>query len=175
MAELYRWSAHEEHRQIAAELQGYDPQALSADQVNEFLARLVEPVRQTENVGVFDALDRVLAQDLVSPFSVPPHDNYAMDGYAFDGSQIEAETPIELDVIGTALAGKAWQGTVGPGQCVKIMTGAIMPQGLTSWCPKSSPAAGEKAFRPAVLQPATTAGSRARTAGGRLALHRGSG
>ncbi len=116
--------------QIAAQLQGYDPQALSAGQVNEFLARLVEPVTQIEAVGIFDALDRVLAQDLVSPISVPPHDNSAMDGFAFDGAQLNSQAPLELEVVGTALAGKAWPGAAGPGQCVKIMTGAIMPAGL---------------------------------------------
>ena len=75
--------------QIAAELQGYDPQALRATDVNEFLARLVEPVTQTESVGIFEALDRVLAQDVISPISVPPHDNSAMDGYAFDGAALQ--------------------------------------------------------------------------------------
>ncbi|MDO9483704.1 MAG: molybdopterin molybdenumtransferase MoeA, partial [Hydrogenophaga sp.] len=64
--------------QIAAELQGYDPQALSAERVNEFLSQLIEPVTETETLGVFDALGRVLAQDVVSPISVPPHDNSAM-------------------------------------------------------------------------------------------------
>jgi molybdopterin molybdotransferase len=122
--------------QVAAELQGYDPQALSAAAVNEFLARLVEPLNQTEVVGTFDALDRVLAQDLVSPISVPPHDNSAMDGYAFDGGQLREDAALDLDVIGTALAGKAWQGTVRPGQCVKIMTGAIMPAGLDTVVPQ---------------------------------------
>jgi molybdopterin molybdotransferase len=122
--------------QVAAELQGYDPQALSAAAVNEFLARLVEPLNQTEVVGTFDALDRVLAQDLVSPISVPPHDNSAMDGYAFDGSQLRTNAALELDVVGTALAGKAWQGPVGAGQCVKIMTGAIMPAGLDTVVPQ---------------------------------------
>ena len=58
--------------QIAASLQGYDPQALPAASVKEFLARLAEPVADVEAVGVFDALGRVLAQDLVSPISVPP-------------------------------------------------------------------------------------------------------
>ena len=122
--------------QIAAELQGYDPQALSAQQVNDFLARLVEPVTQVEEVGIFEALDRVLARDLISPISVPPHDNSAMDGYAFDGSQLEGAAPLELHVIGTALAGKAWPGTAAPGQCVKIMTGAIMPAGLDTVVPQ---------------------------------------
>ena len=74
--------------QIAAELQGYDPQALRAADVNAFLARLVEPVTETESVGLFAALDRVLAQDVISPISVPPHDNSAMDGFAFDDAQL---------------------------------------------------------------------------------------
>ncbi|MEJ8838921.1 molybdopterin molybdotransferase MoeA [Ramlibacter sp. AN1133] len=121
--------------QIAAQLQGYDPQALSADAVGEFLARLVTPVAQTESVGVFEALGRVLARDLVSPISVPPHDNSAMDGFAFAGAQLGA-APLQLQVAGTALAGKAWQGQAGPGQCVKIMTGAIMPAGLDTVVPQ---------------------------------------
>ena len=66
--------------EIAAELQGYDPQALSASGVQAFLERLVQPVAETEQVGIFEALGRVLAQDIVSPLSVPPHDNSAMDG-----------------------------------------------------------------------------------------------
>jgi molybdopterin molybdotransferase len=122
--------------EIAAQLAGYDPQALSAAQVGDFLAQLVQPLRETEQVAVFDALDRVLAQDIVSPISVPPHDNSAMDGYAFDGAQLQADAPLALEVIGTALAGAAWRGSAGPGQCVKIMTGAIMPAGLDTVVPQ---------------------------------------
>jgi len=122
-------------QEIAAQLQGYDPQALSAEAVGEFLARLVAPVAQTEEVGVLDALGRVLARDLVSPISVPPHDNSAMDGFAFDGAQLGAGA-LQLEVVGTALAGKAWGGRAGAGQCVKIMTGAIMPAGLDTVVPQ---------------------------------------
>jgi molybdopterin molybdotransferase len=122
--------------EIAAQLQGYDPKALSADAVNEFLAHLVEPVREIESVSVIEALGRVLAQDIVSPISVPPHDNSAMDGFAFDASQLPADGSVSLEVVGTALAGKAWQGSVGPGQCVKIMTGAIIPAGLDTVVPQ---------------------------------------
>jgi molybdopterin molybdotransferase len=121
--------------QIAAELQGYDPGALRADAVDEFLARLVEPLAQTESVGVFDALGRVLAVDLISPISVPPHDNSAMDGYAFAGVQLQPGQPLALRVVGTAYAGAAWQGSVGPGECVRIMTGAVMPAGLDTVVP----------------------------------------
>jgi molybdopterin molybdotransferase len=122
--------------QIAAELQGYDPQALSATAVNDFLARLVEPVTQAEDIPLFEALDRVLAQDVISPVSVPPHDNSAMDGYAFAGSQLRPGTPLILRAVGTTLAGKAWQGMVAAGECVRIMTGAIMPAGLDTVVPQ---------------------------------------
>ena len=115
---------------VVAELQGYDPNSLSANAVTEFLARLVKPVAGVENVGVFEALGRVLAHDLVSPISVPPHDNSAMDGFAFDGSALAKGQPLSLRVVGTALAGQPWHGSVGPGQTVKIMTGAVMPAGL---------------------------------------------
>ena len=91
--------------EIAAELQGYDPQALSAAGVQQFLERLVQPVTGSETVGIFDALGRVLAQDIVSPVSVPPHDNSAMDGYAFDGALLRAGQALSLRCVGTALAG----------------------------------------------------------------------
>ena len=125
---------------IAAELEGYDPQALRADRVNEFLLRLVEPVLEREQATIFQALGRVLAQDVISPISVPPHDNSAMDGYAFDGGQLQTGDAdggqLELQVVGTALAGKAWQGSVAPGQCLKVMTGAVLPQHLDTVVPQ---------------------------------------
>jgi molybdopterin molybdotransferase len=143
-------------QEIAAQLQGYDPQALSAEGVKDFLAQLVEPVTQVETVGVFDALGRVLAQDIVSPISVPPHDNSAMDGYAFDGAQLQSGEPLALEVVGTALAGKAWQGEVARGQCVKIMTGAIMPAGLDTVVPQEltkTDIEGRITVPPKLLQP----------------------
>ncbi|MHB1121294.1 MAG: molybdopterin molybdotransferase MoeA [Ramlibacter sp.] len=141
--------------EIAARLEAYDPQALSAAQVGEFLAQLVEPLQETQQVAIFDALDRVLARDIVSPISVPPHDNSAMDGYAFDGAQLKADGPLSLEVVGTALAGAAWRGNVGPGQCVKIMTGAIMPAGLDTVVPQEfTRADGERVVvPPGLLRP----------------------
>ena len=142
--------------EIAAQLQGYDPQALSADAVGEFLARLVSPVTPTETVGILSALDRILAADLVSPFSVPPHDNSAMDGYAFDGAQLAGDAALQLEVAGTALAGQAWRGTVRPGQCVKIMTGAVMPAGLDTVVPQEFTKAGAEGrieIPPKLLRP----------------------
>ncbi len=123
---------------IAAALQGYDPQALSVDQVNAFLRELVQPVSadDSQDVFLFDALGRVLAQDVVSPISVPAHNNSAMDGFAFDAAQLQADQPLRLRVVGTALAGKAWQGKVNAGECLKIMTGAILPDELDTIAPQ---------------------------------------
>ena len=122
--------------EIADRLQGYDPQALSARHVNDFLAQLVQPVREQETVPLMQAHGRILARDVVSPISVPPHDNSAMDGYAFRGAELQTDHPTVLTVVGTALAGAAWQGTVNAGQCVRIMTGAIMPAGLDTVVPQ---------------------------------------
>ena len=121
---------------IVAELEGYDPQALRADRVGEFLSQLVSPVTDQETLGIFQALDRTLAQDVISPISVPPHDNSAMDGYAFDGAQLSPHQALRLRVVGTALAGAAWHGTLQVGECVKIMTGAVMPAGLDTVVPQ---------------------------------------
>ncbi len=141
--------------QIAAELQGYDPQAMSADQVLAFLSRLVTPVQEAVELPLFEALGRVLASEVISPFDVPPHDNSAMDGYAFAGRQLADNAALRLQVVGTALAGKAWQGQVAPGQCVKIMTGAIMPTGLDTVVPQELVAAQGDVITipPKLLQP----------------------
>ncbi len=120
---------------IVAGLAGYDPQALRADTVNQFLASLVQPVTATETLGLKEAVGRVLSHDVISPIDVPPHDNSAMDGFAFDGAALQSE-PLELEVVGTAMAGAAWTGQVSAGQCVRIMTGAVMPAGLDTVAPQ---------------------------------------
>jgi molybdopterin molybdotransferase len=122
--------------QVAAQLQGYDPQALRADAALQFLQGLVSPVTQHQPVELKQALGRILAADVVSPINVPAHDNSAMDGFAFDGSQLQTEQVLQLTIVGTAFAGKAWQGTLQAGQCVKIMTGAVMPAGLDTVVPQ---------------------------------------
>jgi molybdopterin molybdotransferase len=122
--------------QIAAELAGYDPHAMSADSVTAFLAQLVQPVTEVQQLGLFQALGRVLAADIVSPISVPPHNNSAMDGYAFESSQLKPGERLSLKVVGTLLAGQAWTGSVQAGECLQIMTGAMLPPGLDTVVPQ---------------------------------------
>ena len=122
--------------QIAQALEGYDPDALAANTVNAFLAEMVPLPSQTQSLELMHTLGRVLAQDVVSPVDVPAHDNSAMDGYAFDGSALNATQALQLRVVGTALAGKAYEGKVTAGQCLKIMTGAIVPPPLDTVVPQ---------------------------------------
>ena len=91
---------------------------------------------QTQSLDLMHALRRVLADDVVSPIDVPAHDNSAMDGYAFDASALDANQALQLRVVGTALAGKSYVGTVSAGQCLKIMTGAIVPAPLDTVAPQ---------------------------------------
>ncbi|RMG31495.1 MAG: molybdopterin molybdenumtransferase MoeA [Gammaproteobacteria bacterium] len=87
----------------------------------------VRPVSGTEYVPLAGALDRVLAVDVASPIDVPAFDNSAMDGYAVRHADLAAGTP--LRVVGRALAGAPFDGHVGPGEAVRIMTGAPLPAG----------------------------------------------
>jgi molybdopterin molybdotransferase len=81
-----------------------------------------------EPASIWDALGRVLAEDVVAAGDVPPFVNSAMDGYAVQGGDV-AEPGAVLAVIGEIAAGQAASVVLGPGQAIKIMTGAPMPDG----------------------------------------------
>jgi molybdopterin molybdotransferase len=121
---------------IAAQVVGYDPNALPVAQAKDFIARLVPKVQAVESLAIRAALGRVLARDIVSGINVPSHDNSAMDGYALRGSSLVEGQATLLSVAGTGFAGQQFNGTVAPGQCVRIMTGAVMPDGLDTVVPQ---------------------------------------
>ena len=123
-------------QEIASCVSGYDPNALPVAQAQEFIARLVPRVEATEMLALRSALGRVLARDIVSAINVPAHDNSAMDGYALRGSDLVPEGDTVLHAVGTGLAGQQFGGMVELGQCVRIMTGALMPAGLDSVVPQ---------------------------------------
>ena len=99
----------------------------TVEQARLKILSLLKPITGTRTVAIREALDQVLAADLLSPINVPAHDNSAMDGYAFNSSNIQNSDITHLTMIGTAYAGKAFTGTCGNGECVRIMTGAVMP------------------------------------------------
>ena len=105
----------------------FDPGSLPLDEaVRQILAAIPAPTK-SRKVKLRKSLGRVLAEDIRATSNVPNHTNSAMDGYAFNGKELDAEGLCELKVIGTAYAGKPYQGAVADGQAVKIMTGAVMP------------------------------------------------
>ena len=114
--------------QIVNAIEGYDPDALHVDKARAAIRACLVPVAETERLAVRAALGRVLAEDIVPAIDVPGHDNTAMDGYAVRHADLGAGETV-LEEIGAALAGKPFGGALGPAQCVRVTTGAVMPAG----------------------------------------------
>ena len=106
-----------------------DGRSLTAVEAVSRILNACPVVQESETLAIRDALGRTLATDVLSPINVPPHTNSAMDGYALAGSSLPATHPCEFQVAGAAWAGKPFRGALGADQCVRIMTGAIMPPG----------------------------------------------
>jgi len=106
----------------------YDPNAMSVNQARQFIQQFLSPVSATEILPIRESLGRVLSADIISPNNVPNYNNSAMDGFAFKYS----EGVKIIKIIGTAFAGKPFNGEIKAGECVKIMTGAILPAGADS-------------------------------------------
>ena len=114
---------------IVSCLDGYDPDALPVDKAREAIRACLTPVAEAERVALRDALGRVLAEDVVPAINVPAHDNSAMDGYAVRSADLRPDGEVVLREIGSALAGRPFKGEVGAGECVRIMTGGVLPPG----------------------------------------------
>ena len=99
---------------------------MRSDKAREAILACLTPIAETEKLETRNALGRVLAEDIVPRINVPAHDNSAMDGYAVRFSDLH-DNDTSLQEIGSALAGKPYAGKVGLRQCVRIMTGAVMP------------------------------------------------
>ena len=117
-------------------LSGYDPDALPVRDAQRIIREFVQPVRAVEKVALRAALGRVLALDVISPIDVPAHDNSAMDGFALRGEDLRGDAPVTLRVIGTTYAGNASGLVPAAGECVRIMTGGVMPEGCDSVVPQ---------------------------------------
>lgn len=107
----------------------YDPNSMPVGKARELIARFLTPVSAIERLNIRAALDRVLAADVVSPLNVPAHDNSAMDGYAVRFSDLRTEVEVTLKIAGTAFAGVPFGGQIKAGECVRIMTGGVVPAG----------------------------------------------
>ena len=107
----------------------YDPDSMPAEAALRRILAGIEAVEGFEKLAIRSALNRVLAGDVHSRIDVPQHTNSAMDGYALRAGDLPKGGMAELAVIGTSWAGRPYLQPVHPGECVRIMTGAVMPQG----------------------------------------------
>jgi molybdopterin molybdotransferase len=110
---------------------------ISVEEAQQRILSYVHPL-EDEDVPLHAAVDRVLAQDVVSTLAVPPHDNTAMDGYAVicaDTAGASVETPRRLRVVFDLAAGHTTQINVLPGTAIRIMTGAPLPEGADAIVP----------------------------------------
>jgi molybdopterin molybdotransferase len=94
-------------------------------EARETVLRLVRAATSTEQVGLDCAAGRVLAEDIAADRDIPSLARSVRDGFAVRASEV----PGELTVVGEVRAGDRFEGSVGPGQAVEIMTGAPLPDG----------------------------------------------
>jgi len=107
----------------------YDPDSMPVDRAREVIRQFLKPVTTIERVHIRLALDRILAEEIVSPIDVPGHDNSAMDGWAVRHSDLATHGETTLKRIGDSFAGKPCDTVIGSGETVRIFTGAAMPGG----------------------------------------------
>lgn len=105
------------------------PHSVPVETARELIAQLGEPIAQTESCPIELAADRILATDLYSPIDVPAHDNAAMDGFSMRAIDLNPLESTRLRIVGSALAGRPFNGLPAIGESIRIMTGAVIPQG----------------------------------------------
>jgi molybdopterin molybdotransferase len=107
----------------------YDPNSMPVVKARQLIKQFLSQVIESEVIPIRECLGRILATDILSPMNVPNYDNSAMDGYALRAKDMHEDKLTELKVIYTVFAGKTISGEVNQGECVRIMTGGMMPKG----------------------------------------------
>lgn len=105
---------------------------LSVDEAQARLFAALIPLTQTETIPLKQAIGRVLASDVPSPISLPFARNSAMDGYAFSSTGLSPQTPFTLKCVGSVFAGTPFTHALQQGECVRIFTGAVVPDDADS-------------------------------------------
>jgi molybdopterin molybdotransferase len=153
----------------------YDPNSMPVAKARAFIHQFLTPLSGVLRVPVRSALGRVLAEDIVSPVNVPSNRNSAMDGWAVRGADLKADAETTLDEVGVAFAGKPFGAALAAGQCVRIMTGGVVPEGADTVVMQERATASGKSI---TFAPGQKTGQNVREAGedlkaGALALRRG--
>lgn len=105
---------------------------LSVEDAQQRIQAAILPLTESVCVPLKQAFGRVLAETVVAPIDLPTARNSAMDGYAFSSKNISTESPFNLTNVGTSWAGKPFEGDLKNGECVRIFTGAVLPENADS-------------------------------------------
>ena len=113
--------------QLCDDCFAFGGELMKSDEALQMLADRLDVVVGSSNVGLRDALGRILSADIRSEMAVPPHDNAAVDGYAVRFSDLAAGDDTRLKIIGRVAAGQTAVRAPGDGETIRIFTGAAMP------------------------------------------------
>ncbi len=105
---------------------------ISIDQALQTINNTLSPISNCERVVLKNALERILATSVYSAINIPPDRNSAMDGYAFSSSNIKPGKAFRLSLVGTSWAGNPFKEKLNKSECVRIFTGAVLPEGADS-------------------------------------------
>jgi len=106
-----------------------DQTNLTVTQACALIESQTKSISCINKIDIRSALGRYIAKDIHSNINVPSHTNSAMDGYAINGDDIVSNSDTKLTVVCTVLAGQPYDGKIEKGQCARIMTGGMMPEG----------------------------------------------
>ena len=130
---------------LAQNMKGLNPQAMPVGQANLLIEQCVKALhpyasKESQRIKLEEAFGRTLAIDITSPIQVPAHNNSAMDGFAFRMPQTlkPGQTSMRFKMVGESFAGKPFLGPVAFDECIKIMTGALLPPELDTVAPQEA-------------------------------------
>ena len=106
------------------------PGLMPLEQAMARIYATLDTLKSSETVSLSEALGRIAAQDIVSPIDVPSFDNSAMDGYAINTANADYDKPFTM--VGKSFAGAPFDGQIGNDQCIRIMTGGVIPDGANA-------------------------------------------
>ncbi len=142
---------------------------ISLAEAEAFVEGAVASPLGQERVGLADALGRRLAADQRTDGPWPSTDRSAMDGFALCAGAAGLGAGTAMPIVGEAMAGHPFDGEVGPGQAVRIMTGAVVPAGADAVVPVENTTGYDRS--PVELQRAVHAGDNIRPCGSEVAAH----
>lgn len=110
--------------------------------ISDLIRKTQEHAKLKEAIDIVplkESLGRIVAGDILSPIDVPPTDNSAMDGFAFNSNELDSnQDQIHLRIIATVYAGQTHSPAIEVGGCIKVMTGAMMPANCDTVIPQES-------------------------------------